>query len=126
VLHELPCEQGKCKRSTVPVDGRIDVDGFQYGEQLSLLVLKRRKEGFASQRTSIVIVLSGPIHLSGRQRGVVETPRTQTTCRSCLQNGPKPGPILCGTAAQSDFLGGSGVKFHLSSGTARTKSTVKP
>ena len=76
VLHELPREEGKCERSAVPVDGRVDVDGFQYGEQLSLLVLKRRKEGLASQWTSVVIVLSGPIHFSRRQRGIVDAAHT--------------------------------------------------
>ncbi len=76
VLHELPREEGKCERGSVPIDQRVDVDGFQCGEKLSLLVVKRGEERPASQRTDIVIVLSRPIHFSRRQRGIVDTADT--------------------------------------------------
>ena len=39
VLHQLPREQGKGERGSVPIDGRLDIDRFQYGEQVSLLVV---------------------------------------------------------------------------------------
>src|SRR5215469_13501961 len=77
VLHEFPREERKCERSSVPIDGCVDVDGFQYGEQLSLFVVKRGKEGLASQWTGLLIVLSRPIHFFRRQRSVVDTAHTK-------------------------------------------------
>jgi hypothetical protein len=76
VLHKLPCEQSKAESGSVPIDWRVDVDGLQCGEQLSLLVVKRREQRLPSQRPDIVLVLSRPIHLSRRQRGIVDTART--------------------------------------------------
>jgi hypothetical protein len=58
------------------IDRRVDVDGLQCGEQVSLLVVKRGEERLASQRADIVLVLSRPIHLSRRQRGIVDTAHT--------------------------------------------------
>jgi hypothetical protein len=76
VLHELPREQGKCERGSVPIDQRVNVDGFQCSEQLSLLVVKRAEERRASQRADIVVMLARPIDFSGRQRGIVDTAHT--------------------------------------------------
>src|SRR5947208_8335210 len=74
MLHELPCKQCKRERSSVPVDRRVNVDGFQCGKQLSMLFLKRWQERLTSQRADVVILLSrpGPVHFSRRQRGIVD------------------------------------------------------
>src|SRR5215831_12277958 len=76
VLHVLPREQGKGERGSVPIDRRVDIDGFQCGEQLSLLVVERGQECLPSQRPEIVLVLSRPLHSSCRQRGIVDTADT--------------------------------------------------
>ena len=76
VLYKLPREQRKAERGSVPVDRCIDIDGLQCGKQASLLVVKRSEERFPSQRADIVLVLSRLIHLSRRQRGVVDTAYT--------------------------------------------------
>src|SRR5215472_6429120 len=73
VLHKLPSEKGKGERGSVPNDRRVDVDGFQCGQQLTLFVVKRGQESLTSQRAAIVLVLSRPIHLPRRERGVVDT-----------------------------------------------------
>jgi hypothetical protein len=66
VLHKLPREQREGKRGSVPIDRRVDVDGFQRGEQVSLLVIKRgeqrvpslvSKGGLFLQRYGIGLVL---------------------------------------------------------------------
>src|SRR6202047_3864324 len=76
VLHKLPREQRAGKRGSVPIERRVDVDGFQCGEQVSLLVIKRGEQRLPSQRTDIVLVLSRPIHFSSRQRGSADTAHT--------------------------------------------------
>lgn len=76
VLHELPREQGKGERGSVPIDGRLDIDRFQYGEQVSLLVVERGEECLPSQRAGIVLVLSRPIYSFCRQGGIVDTAHT--------------------------------------------------
>ena len=76
VLHKLPREQRERKRRSVPIDRRVDVDGFQCGEQVSLLVIKRGEQRLPSQRTDIVLVLSRPIRFSRRQRGSVDPAHT--------------------------------------------------
>jgi hypothetical protein len=48
VLHKLPREQREGKRRSVPIDRRVDVEGFQRGEQVSLLVIKRREQRLPS------------------------------------------------------------------------------
>ena len=68
MLHELPCEKGKGERGSTPIDRRIDVDSFQGGQELTLLVVKGGQKSFTSQRAAIVLVLSGPIHFPPRQR----------------------------------------------------------
>jgi hypothetical protein len=55
VLHKLPREHSKAKRGSVPIDRRVDADGFQCGEQLSLLVVKRAEERLPTQRADIVL-----------------------------------------------------------------------
>jgi hypothetical protein len=59
-----------------PIDHGIDVDGFQRREQLSPLFVQRGDERIASQRAGIVIVLTRPIDLSRRQRGIVDAAHT--------------------------------------------------
>src|SRR5215831_429533 len=124
VLHKLPREEGKGERGSVPIDRRVDVDGFQCGEQVSLLIVKRGEERLASQRADIVLVLPGPIDFSRRQRSIVDTAHTDDVPQ-LLAKPREVVPIRCGAGARPDLPGGSGVKFHLSSGTARTKSAVK-
>jgi hypothetical protein len=46
------------------------------GEQLSLLVVKGGEEFRATQRADIMLVLSCPLHLPRRQRGIVDTAQT--------------------------------------------------
>jgi hypothetical protein len=65
---------------------RVDVDGFQCGEQLSLLVIKRGEERRASQRADIVIVLSRPIDFSCRQRRVLDTAHTDESFLALQQH----------------------------------------
>lgn len=48
MLHELPREQGKSERGSIPIDRRLDIDGFQYGEQVSLLVVQRGEQRSAT------------------------------------------------------------------------------
>src|SRR6516164_7534904 len=76
VLNELPSEKGKAERGSVPIDRRVDVDGFQGGQQLTLFVVKGGQESLTSQRAVIVLVLSRPIHFPRRQRGVVDAAHT--------------------------------------------------
>jgi len=64
VLYELPREESKAERRSVPIDRRVDVEGLQCGEQVSLLVVKCLEQRLASQRADIVLVLSRPIHSS--------------------------------------------------------------
>jgi hypothetical protein len=124
VLHELPREHGKGEGGSVPIDRCVDISGVQCGEQVSLLFVERGQEFLPSQRAGIVFVLSRPIHSFCRQRGVVDTadtddvPQLLTKRRKAVAN-----PMWC--PCRPDCPGGSGVKFHLSSGTARTKSAVK-
>ncbi len=87
VLHKLPRKQREGKRSSVPIDRRVDVDGFQCGEQVSLLVIRRGEQRLPGQRTDIVLVLSRPIHFSRRQRGSVDTAhrrRAAVVCKTAL------------------------------------------
>lgn len=76
MLHELPRELGKGEWGTIPIDRRLDIDSFQYGEQASLLVVQRGEECLPSQRADIVLALSRPIHSFCRQRGIVYTAHT--------------------------------------------------
>ncbi len=76
VLHELPREQGKGERGSVPIDRSVVIDGFQCGEQVSLLVVERGQKCVPSQRAAIVLVLSHPIHFLSCQRGIVDTADT--------------------------------------------------
>jgi hypothetical protein len=76
VLHKLPREQREGKRGSTPVDRRIDVDGFQCGEQMLLLVIKRRQQRLPSQRADLMLVFSRPVHFSRYQRGSVDTAHT--------------------------------------------------
>jgi len=100
VLHELPREQGKGKGGAVPIDGRADIDGFQCGEQGSLLFVERDEQCLPSQRADIVLVLSRPIHFFRRQRGIVHTADTDdmsqllTKRRKAVAN-----PLWCQYAA---------------------------
>src|SRR5215472_9495937 len=101
VLHKLPSEKGKGERGSVPNDRRVDVDGFQCGQQLTLFVVKRGQESLTSQRAAIVLVLSRPIHLPRRERGVVDTahaddvPQLLAKRREAFAN-----PMLCRRAAR--------------------------
>src|ERR1700688_3845709 len=54
VLYKLPREQSKAERGAAPIDRRVDVDGLQCGEQVSLLVVKCGEERLPSQRDYIV------------------------------------------------------------------------
>jgi len=72
VLHELPSEKGKGERGSTPIDRRVDVDGFQGGQELTLLVVKGGHKSLTSQWAAIVLVLSRPIHFPRRQRGIVD------------------------------------------------------
>src|SRR5580692_5543711 len=65
VLHKLPREQSKAERGSVPIDRRVDVDGLQCGEQVSLLVVKRGEERLPSQRADIVLVFARPDFAGG-------------------------------------------------------------
>ena len=76
MLHELPRQQREGKRGAVPIDRGADVDGRQCREQVSVLVIKPGEQRLPSHRTDLVLVLSRPIHLSRRQRGVVDTTHT--------------------------------------------------
>jgi len=76
VLHKLPGEEGKGERGALPIDRCVNVDSFQCGEQLTLLVIERGEEPLASQWAEIMLVLSRPIHFPCRQRGIVDTAHT--------------------------------------------------
>ena len=124
VLHKLPREQSKAERGSVPIDRHVDVDGLQCGEQVSLLVVKRGEQRLPSQRADIVLVLSCPIHPSRRQRSIVDTTHTDDVPQLLAKRREAvANPMRCRCAAR--LAGGSGVKSHLFSGTARTKSAVK-
>src|SRR5580658_5044069 len=69
----LPGEHREGKRGSVPIDRGVDVDGFERGEQVPLLLIKRGQQRLPSERTGIVLVLSRPIHFSRRQRGSGDT-----------------------------------------------------
>ena len=55
----------------VPNDRRVDVDGFQCGQQLTLFVVKRGQESLTSQRAAIVLVLSRPTRAARVTRGAL-------------------------------------------------------
>src|SRR6516162_9883617 len=124
VLHELPREEGKGERGSVPIDRCIDVDAFKCGKQVSLLVVERRDKRLPSHRANVVLVLSRPIHFSCRQCGIVDASDTDDVPQ-LLAKRREAVPIRCGAGGRPDFPGGYGVKSHLSSGIARAKSAVK-
>ena len=102
VLHELPREQGKGERGSIPIDRRPDIDGFQYGEQVSLLVVQRGEECLPSQRAEIVLVLSRPIHSFCRQRGIVDTAHTDDVAQLLAKRREAvANPMWCPYAAGS-------------------------
>ena len=99
VLHKLPREHREGKRGSAPIDRRVDVDRFQCGEQVSLLVIQRGEQRLPSQRTDIVLVLSRPIHFSRRLRGIVDTAHTDDVPQ-LLAKRPEAAanPMWCGCA----------------------------
>src|SRR3984893_12532835 len=123
VLHKLPREQREGKRGSVPIDRRVDVDGFQCGEQVSLLVIKRGEQRHPSQRTNIVLVLSRPIHFSRRQRGIVDTAHTDDVPQLLAKRREAvANPMRAGWAAR--LSGRVGRKVHLFRSTSYDSLTV--
>ena len=100
MLHELPREQGKGEEGAVPIDRRADIDGFQCGEQVSLLFVERGEQCLPSQRADIVLMLSRPTHFFRHWRGIVDTadtddvPQLLTKRREAVAN-----PMWCQYAA---------------------------
>src|SRR5262249_6946266 len=72
VLHEFPCEDSECEWSAIPVDRCADVHDLQCGNQVAMLLIERGEKSLSGQRAVIVLMLSRPIHLLCRQRGVVD------------------------------------------------------
>src|SRR5215472_5624054 len=125
VLHEIPSEKGKGESGSVPIDRRVDVDGFQGGQQLSLLIVKGGQEGLTSQRAAIVLVLSRPIHFPRRQGGIVDTAHTDDVPQLLAKRREADAnPMAYRCAARLSRRVGREVPLAL--GTARTKSAVKP
>ena len=76
VLHELPREEVERERRTIPIDYCFGIDGFECGEEFSLLSSSAARSSSRVQRTDIVIVFSRPVHFSRCQRGIVHAAHT--------------------------------------------------
>ena len=112
VLHELPCEEGKRERRSGPNDWCADVDSFECGEQVSLLVVKRGEERLPSQRADIVLVFACPIHSFRRQRGVVDATHTDDVPQLLAKRRETvANPMRCWCAARPSGRVGRKVPF---------------